>query len=257
MRKIFLVCLVIAYLPSFAQQLRQDKKELKRQRIDSLMKQEEEGVINYHKQTDFGVKIVSDGYGIFMDIGRAKSVRRSLLYQVELGERKSASEAKQTNPNDASASPIIWGKENFFYYTKFGAQEQFLLANKANKNGVNITGNVGGGISLAILRPYYIEIQDPNTGEAKYVQPQVDSSYAVIGGPTIAQGWDKLSLTPGLYAKAAVRFDYGHYTKTVTALEIGLSGEYYTKKVPILFFTAPKQFFLSAYAAIVFGVRRK
>ncbi|HTB51621.1 MAG TPA: hypothetical protein VK718_02515 [Ferruginibacter sp.] len=266
MRKIFLVCLVIAALPCFAQESGMKsaglKKERRKERIDSLMKQEEEGVITYPKQIDFGVKLVSDGYGIFMDIGRAKSIKRSLLYQVEIGERKSAKETKQTNPapDDPSASPVIIGKENFFYYTKMGVQEQFLLANKANKNGVNITCNVGGGLSLAILRPYQYEVYDESVAAYKYVSFNTlvtDSSDFLEGGPSLAQGWDDLSLTPGVYGKAAVRFDYGHYTRTVTALEIGLSGEYYTKSVPILFGSDPKQLFFSAYAAILFGLRRK
>jgi len=161
MRKIFLFFLVIAALPCFAQESNmsssqkrsQERREKKKEKIDSLINQEEEGIINYRKQTDFGAKLTSDGYGIFMDIGRAKSVKRSVLYQLEIGERKSAREIKQSNTNDPASSPFILGKENFFYYTKLGVQEQFLLANKANKNGVNITCNIGGGLSFAILRP--------------------------------------------------------------------------------------------------------
>jgi hypothetical protein len=304
MRKIFLVCLVIISLPCFAQESsqrraeekrdnhgerldsldsiahhemvisNQHKHEIRRERkkdkIDSLINQEEEGVINYRTQTDFGVKLVSDGYGIFMDIGKAKSIKRSVLYQLEFGERKSPRELKQSSSDspDPAASEIILGKENFVYYAKLGVQEQYLLANKANKNGVNITCNIGGGLSLAILRPYEYEVEyqvdpvnDPNNIAFKYVQFNTlltDSTISYpIGGPSIDQGWDDLSIVPGVYGKAAVRFDYGHYTKTVTALEIGLAGEYYTQKIPIIFGTAPKQSFLSIYAAVVFGWRRK
>jgi len=267
MRKIFLVGLVIAALPCFAQQINsssqkrsEERKEKKQEKIDSLIKQEEEGVINYTRQTDFGAKLVSDGYGIFMDIGRAKSIKRSVLYQLEIGERKSAREAKQSNPNDATSSPFIFGKENFFYYTKLGIQEQFLLANKANKNGVNITCNIGGGLSLAILRPYEYEVVTADS-TSKFVQLDrilTDTSIVgLLGGPTISQGWEDLSLTAGLYAKAALRFDYGHYTRTVTALEIGLSAEYYTKNIPIIYGVKPKDTFVSVYAAIIFGWRRK
>jgi hypothetical protein len=270
MRKIFLVCLVIAALPCFAQQSNtgfpetrsRERQEKKQERIDSLIKQEEEGVINYRRQTDFGVKLVSDGYGIFMDIGKAKSIKRSVLYQAEFGERKSAKEVKQSSGDspDPNSSQLIFGKENFVYYAKFGLQEQYLLANKANKNGVNITCNVGGGLSLAILRPYEYEVEDMY-GNLKYVQFNTLLTDTTIsfpfGGPSISQGWDDLSLTPGVYGKAAIRFDYGHYTKTVTALEIGLSGEYYTKKIPIIYNTAPKQSYLSVYAAIILGWRRK
>jgi len=278
MRKIFLFFLVIAALPCFAQESNmsssqrrsQERREKKKEKTDSLINQEEEGIINYRKQTDFGAKLTSDGYGIFMDIGRAKSVKRSLLYQLEIGERKSAREVKQSTADspDPSSSPLIFGKENFVYYTKLGVQEQFLLANKANKNGVNITCNIGGGLSLAILRPYEYEVEyyvnpnDSNSGTAfKYVQFNqffTDSTISFpIGGPSISQGWDDLSVVPGVYGKAAVRFDYGHYTKTVAAIEIGLSAEYYTKAIPILYGVTPEQSFMSVYATIIFGWRRK
>ncbi len=79
----------------------------------------------------------------------------------------------------------------------------------------------------------------------------------LIGGPSISQGWEDLSLTPGVYGKVALRFDYGHYTKTVTAVEIGLSGEYYAKKIPIVYGSAPNQSFLTAFVDILFGWRRK
>ncbi|HMG81901.1 MAG TPA: hypothetical protein VK559_02615 [Ferruginibacter sp.] len=265
MRKIFLVCLVIIALPCFAQQQpspgssetrSQEKKERKREKIDSLRKQEEEGVITYTRQTDFGVKLVSDGYGIFMDIGKAKSIKRSVLYQLEIAERKSPREIKQST-GYPSASPFIYGKQNFVYCVKMGMQEQYLLANKANKNGVNITCNIGGGISLAVLRPYYYEIGNLNTEEESFGLPPFDSNYVILGGPTISQGWDNLSLTPGVYGKAAVRFDYGHYTKTVTALEIGLAGEYYTKKIPIVYGSPANQSFITAFVDILFGWRRK
>jgi hypothetical protein len=194
-----------------------------------------------------------------MDIGRAKSIKRSVLYQVEISERKNQKEYKQ-NSGDPSASPLIFGKENFIYTGKFGIQEQYLLANKANKNGVNITCNIGGGLALSLLRPYEYEVQD-NSGTLKYVQfnnllTDTTISY-LIGGPSIGQGWEDLSLVPGVYGKAALRFDYGHYTKTVTALEIGVSGEYYTKKIPLVYGSDPQQFFLSAFVDILFGWRKK
>jgi hypothetical protein len=300
MRKIFLFFLVIAALPCFAQdstmnssQRTQEKKETheegmystdsvanrekvyasqkrsqirrekKREKIDLLISQEEEGVINYSRQTDFGAKLVSDGYGLFMDIGRAKSIKRSVLYQLEIGERKSAREEKQSNTNDPSSSPFIFGKENFFYYTKLGVQEQFLLANKANKNGVNITCNIGGGLSFAILRPYEYEVvaakgSDTTSEFVQFNSILTDTSVTgLLGGPTISQGWEDLSLTAGVYAKAAVRFDYGHYTRTVTALEIGLSAEYYTKNIPIVYAIKTRQSFISIYAAVIFGWRKK
>ena len=43
-----------------------------------------------------------------------------------------------------------------------------------------------------------------------------------------------MTVVPGLYAKAAIRFDYGSYNEVMSALEVGIAGEYYTKKIPQL-----------------------
>jgi len=45
-------------------------------------------------------------------------------------------------------SPFYFWKDQFFLPIKLGVQQQFLLGNKSNKNGVSVTANVGGGISL-------------------------------------------------------------------------------------------------------------
>lgn len=257
MRKIFLIILFSQVcLSSFAQVAHQSKKAEKRKRISSLIKQEEEGVITYHHQLIFGGKLINDGYGGFIEYGLAKSVKKSILFQLEITERKAAKEEKQANRLDNS--PYIYGKQNFFYPVKLGVQLQSVLGNKSNKNGVSITANYGGGLALGLIRPYLVQV---NTGTTfKYVGYNSPDSNLFLnspaGGPGFNTGWDKLTITPGLYVKTALRFDYGAYNEVVSALEVGLTGEFYSKKVPIMVRTPAKQFFFSAYAAIIFGKRR-
>ncbi len=140
-----------------------DKKEEKRKRIDALIKQEEEGVIAYHKHSVFGLKLNTDGYGAFFEIGRAKSVKKAMLYQIEIGERKHQKEEKMTNLSQFSI-PIIYGKINYFYPVKLGVQQQILLGNKSNKNGLSITGNIGGGVIAGLLRPYEVQVDKNGEG---------------------------------------------------------------------------------------------
>ncbi|MBK7885658.1 MAG: hypothetical protein IPJ81_19130 [Chitinophagaceae bacterium] len=205
----------------------------------------------------FGAKLFNDGYGGFIEIGRGKSITKSLLFQLEISERKHPKEEKQNNPF-APTAPIIYGKQNFFYPVKLGVQQQFLLGNKSNKNGVSVTANIGGGISLGLLRPYQLEVE--KDGERKFVQyDSPDSSLFLNGpflGPSFSTGWKELTVTPGIYIKPAFRFDYGRYNEMVSAVEIGLTGEFYTKKMPQVIFSKQQQFFFSAYVAILFGRRK-
>jgi hypothetical protein len=263
MRKIFLAisCMFI-FLNVIAQESgdkKQSKRDAKRQRINALIKQEEEGVIAYRKHMLFGLKLTSDGYGGFLELGRARSIRRSMLYQLEITERKHAKEEKQQI--FSTTAPLIYGKLNFFYPVKLGVQQQFLFGNKGNKNGVSVTGNIGGGLIAGLLRPYMMEIID-SVGKRRFVDSR-DSFYFLglngqyyIGGPGLGNGWNNLKVTPGIYVKPSVRFDYGKYNEMINALEVGLIAEFYSKKIPQMALNKEKQFFFSAFVAIEFGKRK-
>ncbi len=116
MRKFFLITLALSVtLSTFAQKSKKQRKEENRKRINELIKQEEEGVIVYKKHTVFGGKLTNDGYGVFMEIGRAKTTSKAMLYQFELSEHKHSKEEKQSNLFNFS-TPFIYGKQNFFYH---------------------------------------------------------------------------------------------------------------------------------------------
>jgi len=235
------------------------RKEQKRDRINAQIKAEEEGVIAYRKHYAFGIKLISDGYGISFEKGYSKSVKKATLFQLEISERKHQKEIKQSNNATSVSSPFIYGKINFFYPVKLGVQKQFLLGNKSNKNGVSITANIGGGLSLGLLRPY--ELQVEKNGEYVYVRYESDDSLlfktgTVIGGPGFSRGWNHLKLNPGLYVKPGLRFDFGRYNDLVKAIEVGLAAEFYSKKVPQVFDNKQKQFFFSAYFAFLLGKRK-
>jgi hypothetical protein len=266
MHKIIVICIaIVTALPAVAQKTRQEKKDERRQRINALVKQEEEGVIAYRKHSVFGFKLTNDGYGAMYEVGKAQSIRKALLFQLDFAERKHPKEEKQTNPFVPS-SPFIFGKINYFYPLKLGVQQQYLLGNKTNKNGVSVTANFGGGISLGLLRPYYLEVNDTTNGSRRQIKYDSPDSSIFTSNNKLAQlsvssagfgkGWGDMKLTPGLYAKAALRFDYGRYNEAVSAIEVGANAEYYTKNIPQLIFIKQKKLFFNIYVALLFGKRK-
>lgn len=252
---------VVTFCTTFAQEQdrKLSKKEARRQRISAISKQEEEGVIKYRRHAALGLKLTSDGYGAFIEVARAQSVQRGLLFQLEFAERKHAKEEKE-QVDYAATFPHIYGKINFFYPVKLGVQQQILLGNKGNKNGVSVTGNLGGGLLLGLLRPYMIDVN--NNGERGYVSYYDDSTLFLnkstyVRGPSFGTGWNKLKVTPGVYLKPAVRFDYGKYNEMVNAIEVGVTAEYYTKAIQQMAFQEKDhKFFFSGFVAIIFGKRK-
>lgn len=261
-RIVLLTALISLSVAVFAQETkknpRKSRKEEKRAKINAMIRMEEEGVIAYKKHFLFGAKLITDGYGIFFEKGYAKSVRRATLYQLEISERKHQKEVKQNNPL-ASTAPLIYGKLNYFYPVKLGVQLQYLLGNKSNKNGVAITGNIGGGIALGLLRAYEVEVD--KAGQRTFVRYDSPDSLLFVngpyyGGPTLGKGWNHMKVTPGVYIKPALRFDYGRYNDLVSALEVGVTAEFYAKKVPQMLYNKQKQFFFTAFVCLEFGKRK-
>ncbi len=238
--------------------VKKSRKEAKRDKVNAMIKAEEEGVIAYRKHYAVGIKLTSDGYGVSFEKGYSKSAKKTTLFQLEIAEHKHQKEIKQTS-NIPGAAPFIYAKVNFFYPIKLGVQKQFLLGNKSNKNGVSVTANVGGGLSFGLLRPYEVEVKKNN--ELTYIRYEsADSalfrSGPVYRGPALGTGWNHLKFTPGLYVKPGLRFDYGRYNDLVSAIEVGVAAEFYSKKIPQMFDNKEKQFFFSAYFTLLFGKRK-
>jgi hypothetical protein len=265
MKKIIFSLVILSLsMGVFAQQKakssKEDRKEKRKDRVNAMMKLEEEGVITNKKHFVGGVKLTTDGYGGFIEKGIAQSVKRSILFQLDISERKHPKEQKQLNQHNG-AGPYVYGKINFFYPVKLGVQEQFLLGNKGNKNGVSVTANVGGGISLGFLRPYLLGYDSAGTQIFRGLTANRNDSLRFINddpisGPSLGTGFNKLKLTPGAYAKAALRFDYGKYNEVVSGLEVGVSAEFYSKKIPQMIFSKENNFFFSAYISLIFGKRK-
>lgn len=239
------------------------KKEERKQKVTALIRQAEEGVLVYHKQSIFGAQARTNGYGFFYEMGRMKTNRKTTVYRLDFTEIKHQKENKVQTSNGFIffGNPFIYGKINNFYQLTLGFGQQHMLGQKGNKNGVAVSAVYNGGLALGLLRPYYLEVLDPQTGDARTLKySQADSALflgsTIIGSGGLGKGWGEMKVRPGLYAKTALRFDYGRFNETVQGLEVGLSGEFYTQKIPIMIRQKEQRFFFQAYIAILFGRRR-
>ncbi|MEO7924545.1 MAG: hypothetical protein ABIR30_12765 [Chitinophagaceae bacterium] len=238
-----------------------DKKEGRRQKVNNLIKQAEEGVLVYRKQSVFGVQGRTNGYGIFYELGRMQTNRKTTIYRIDLTEIKHAKEEKSSNAGFFFGNPFIYGKINNFYQLSLGFGQQYILGQKGNKNGVAVTAVYSGGLALGLLKPYYLEVEDPLGGDNKIIKYSEDTK-AVFLGPTIigaggfGKGWNELKIKPGGFAKTALRFDYGRFNEVVSGIEVGLSLEFYGSKIPIMAEQKDKQMFFQGYIALLFGRRK-
>jgi hypothetical protein len=273
-KKVFLVICLLKIVGLSAQQRstpesaaqRMQKKADKREKINQLIRQEEEGALIFQKQSAFGIKLNTDGWGAFYEKGKYKTITKTNLWWLEFGEHKNKKEERVPTLTASQGfivvSNYIYGKRNNFYHFNIGLGQQKLIGGKGNKNGVAVSAIYGGGLSIGMLKPYYIEIQNPSTGLREQIKysPANENLFLdptiILGKGGLFKGFGEIEYVPGFHARAALRFDYGRYNEVLSALEVGLKAEYYTKKMPVVLLNEDKQLFFNAYAAIVFGKRK-
>ncbi len=243
---------------------KEEKKQAKREKINQMIRLEEEGESGFLKYSVFGFKFNTDGYGIAYEKGKIKSAFKANYFQVEFNEKKHKKEEKQSRSDGTVifGSPFVYGKQNNFYQLKFGAGQQVMIGGKGNKNGVGVYGIYGGGLSLGLLKPYYVDVQDPpNSGTVRQIKySKADSalfmSQEILGSSGFTKGWGQMKFAPGAHAKAALRFDWGRFNNAISALEVGVNAEFYTKKIEQMVGVEPSQFFVNGYLSLLFGRRK-
>ncbi len=267
-KKVFLalvVCLIASVVYCQGSKPKEKIKQERKERINQLIKKEEEGALIYNKQYALGFKLNTDGWGVFYEHGKYKTITNTNIWWLELGERKSKKEEKITKGTDlggflyVAGNPFIYGKVNNFYYLKAGLGQQRLIGGKGNKNGVAVSAVYGAGVSAGLLKPYYITVSDPTSGDVRDIKYPDDlflDKFSIVGGSGFSKGFNEVKFVPGAQSKLGLRFDYGKFNELLSAIEIGINAEYYTQKMPVIVYAPEKQFFFNAYIALEFGKRK-
>lgn len=219
-----------------------------------------------------GLQINSDGYSVLLERGsvrteesgeKANMFYNIRSYSLEFTEHFSPNELKSSSssdPNQSSRSQgYTYGKVANFYAVKLGANFRKLIAGKPESGTVSIHWVNGGGLAVGLVKPYYVTGNfSSGNGPIKYEEATagdfLDAARVTGKGP-FAEGLKEIKINPGLHYKTALRFDFANNKKRVTALETGVSAEYYFKPVEIMAIKEPRSFFLNVYAAIHFGKR--
>lgn len=225
----------------------------------------------YDREFNVGGRLKTDGWSAYLEYERRKNELVNNLYQFEIGETKHSKENKRANTSAyrdpigyvyySSSRPYVYGKQNVFYQVKLGMGQRRLIGGKGNKNGVEVSAIYMGGISLGLAKPYYLELQDSLAGTSifeKYTPetaPDFLNPNNIIAGGGFGRGWSEVKFIPGIYARLGMRFDWAEFNEFVSAIEVGLNAELYSKEVQIMVQNPAQRFFYSAYVSVILGKR--
>ena len=119
------------------------------------------GVI-YKEERAFDIRVHTNGFSLSYNKGQLLTYYKTRYYHFDFGFLKDARERRQNKnisfPNEGSSSSFVYGKRNVFFQLRGGIGEKRYLSEKANRRGLAVGLNYEGGITVGLLKPYYLDL---------------------------------------------------------------------------------------------------
>ena len=232
------------------------------------------GVI-YRKETAVDFRLHTNGLAFALNLGTIQTYDKTNYLHFEVGYMKNPREKKQ-NKNLSigvfgQSHSFAFGKVNHMFVLRGGWGKRKFLSEKAKRKGLAIGYNYQFGPSVAVLKPYYLELQykqdidgkinteirnEPLTGEneSKFLNYE-----EIYGGGGFFKGFSQLSFTPGIQGKGSVFFALGAFDKYIKTIEAGIMVDLYPKKIAIMAESeniSNKPYFINLYVSLQLGARK-
>ncbi len=233
---------------------------------------EKKGILYFREQSG-GIKIKTNGWGVFYEKGKYLNIHRTRIIQFHFDFVRHPKEIKQQTeysfvaPTLESPKAFKYGKKNSFFALKAGYGYRKKISEKANKNGVEVSMTYLAGVSLGILKPYYLRLiypvidSNPNVDyyqiiDQRYSEANADKFldwYSIYGYSGFSYGLKEITPVPGGFAKFGFNFDWAGYDDFIRALEVGVEADLYYRNVPLMITEKNYPYFVSLYLSFQLG----
>lgn len=209
--------------------------------------QNRKGVV-YNKEFAFNVRPHTNGFALGVQFGNIRSYNRTSYWGIELGEIKHVRETRQNKSNQIAALEgafrgFVYGKQNSFYPLRVTFGQKQYISEKARRKGLAVGFDYSVGPSLGLLKPYYLLLRyvpedfNRNFVPEKYSK-ETEARFldinSIYGADGFSRGLTELKPVLGAHAKASLHFDWGAFDEFIKAFEVGIIGDFYLQKVPIM-----------------------
>lgn len=230
--------------------------------------------ITYRKEVGVDFRLHSNGFAFAMNFGKIRTYDKTKYIHAEIGFMKDPREKKQ-NKNIAigefgQSNAFAFGKTNHMFVLRGGWGYRKYLSEKAKRKGLAVGFNYEIGPAIAILKPYYLELQYKENIDGKIETEVRNEKFSgdnaaiflnyneVYGGGGFFKGFGDLSFTPGVQAKGGVFFSLGAFDKYIKTIEAGLMVDVFPRKIAIMAETesvSNRPYFINLYINLQLGRR--
>ncbi|MFZ9680809.1 MAG: hypothetical protein ACO3CL_05190 [Bacteroidia bacterium] len=186
--------------------------------------------------------------------------------EVSLFRWKHPNAFKTQANSDDRGSAYTPGLLNEAFSFQAGWGTSYLWMERGLHHGVELRGTWSAGLSLALLKPVYLQIiyanEDPETSKdqpfiqrAEAYEPTRHNAGNIAGASSFFKGFDSLGVVPGLYAKGGLVAQWGQQRKAPMSVEIGLMGGVYIKPLTVMAFVDRTPLLACVYLSYQMGRR--
>lgn len=141
-----------------------------------------------------------------------------------------------------------------------------MIAGKPEPGTISIHWIYSGGLSLGLLKPYYIDAYVLRDNPRRFTKESIKYSDEnkdaftkqenIVGSSGWSKGLSETKIVPGIQAKTGLHFDFASTNRGKLALEVGLAAELYTQKIELMADQKAYPYLLNAYVSLQFGKRK-
>lgn len=216
----------------------------------------------YKKEFSAGLRIQTNGFSIYGEYGWIKDIYRTRLIQVEYNYFINYQQ-KRTKSLIQNGRSFNFGVQNRFHAIRVSGGIKRTIADKASRNGVRLSFSFFGGISLGLVKPYYLRLLQPTDGTIEIKPERYSESNAsrflsldsIVEAAPIRYGLNQIEPVPGAHMKFSLDFDWGSRDQMVKALEAGIMLDLYYKRIPVMINNSNRFYQLGLYLAFHLGKR--
>lgn len=204
----------------------------------------------YDYERSFDFKVYTNGFSVGMTFGEIDSYYKTSYYSIEVGTIKDFRERRQnkniTIPGSGAglSTSFIYGKQNSVYLLKFSQGRKTYLTEKAKRKGLAVGINYKYGLTVALLKPYFLEVSNQAATNFEDVIETIRLTdentedflrwNTIFGGASFFEGIFQTRPTVGAHANIGAHFAFGAFDDSVKSVEIGLQAEAFPRRLPIL-----------------------
>ena len=231
------------------------------------------GII-FSEERTVDLRLNTNGWSLAFGKGEIVKYDQIDIQSIEIGEIKHPKQDKRTfdllsfGSQNGNRS-YVYGKQNNLFFIKYNIGRKRYFTDKAERKGAVIGVSYSGGPTLGLVKPYLLdvvtrEIKADGSISRGITPLQYDGTNGdvfldpneIIGPSGVSRGWENLKVQPGIHGKIAMHLDWGAFDKFIKGLDLGLSVDFFFKKVPIMITENNSQLFMNLYVSAHLGKRK-